>query len=280
MAMVFCSDKAATYLTGLDYNVVKHPYAGLVPPAVIGRSDGGPQAEWLGELQDLIKDSQTQQPRPSPPVPAADISGRSSSAMSFGMGASLLSSFVGALGGALDASAKYTNAKTMQFIFREVQKIQVKPSAVSEYIETGDLRWDSPLFRPFLDTGRQLYIVTEVAVAKELMVRYERGSGTAARVEFPTLEGLVNGAVSVSVDSARSHEVTYTGQTPVTFAFKCFELGIDDGGPTMLHAKAGGVSLSLMLTMEGDAPLGAAARLAPNGAPLMELKKIRGKDSE
>ncbi|MGW0770620.1 gasdermin [Streptomyces sp. NPDC002676] len=275
--MVFCSDKAATFLTGLDYNVIKHPYAGLVPPAVIGRSDGDPQAVWLGELQDLIKDSQAEQPKPSRPAPAADISGRSSSAMSFGVGAGLLSSFVGGLGGSLEVSAKYTNAKTMQFIFREVQKIQVKPSAVSEYIETGDIQWDSPLFRPFLDSGRHLYVVTEVAVAKELMVRYERGGGTAAKVQLPELTGLVSGDVTVAVGSNRSHEITYTGQRPVTFAFKCFELGLDDGGPTLVNVRAGGVALSL--SVEGDAPLGAAARLTPVGAPLLALKRVEGEDN-
>ncbi|MGW2588263.1 gasdermin [Streptomyces virginiae] len=274
--MVFCSDKTATYLAGLGYNVIRHPYADLRPPMVIGRTSAG--TEWLGDLTDLVKDPQAKLPETVGPVPEADISGKSSSAMSFKVGTDLLSAFIGAMGGTLGAAVNYTDARTMLFKFQDVHKYQVKPAAVSDYIESGDLKWDSLLFRPYLEGEGQLFVVSNVATATSLTVSYERGHGTGAKVELEPLEDLLGATVDVSRDAGRAHEITYSGKQDVAFAFKCFEFGFFDGRPKLLNVKAGGVALDVegSVSTDGYAARGEGVVLTTSDAPLLTLERREG----
>lgn len=273
--MVFCSDKMTTYLAGLGYNVIRHPYAELRPPVVIGRTGAG--TVWLGDLPDLVNDPQAELPVPAGPIPAADISGHSSSAMSFKLGAALLSSFLAALGSSLEASLEHTNARTMLFEFRDVRKFQVKPAAVSDYIGSGELNWDSVLFGPYLEGDGQLFVITEVATANSLTAHYERGHGTGAKVDLP-VHGLATAKVKVARDAGSAHVVTYTGQDAVAFAFKCFEFGIFDGRPKLLNVKAGGVALDISssLAADGYAASGEGVVLTTPDAALLTLERREG----
>lgn len=241
--MVSCSDTTTRYLSKLGYNVIRLPYAGLRPPAVIGGANRGPIAEWLGDLPDLIGGSKAALPLAEAQT-ATDLKGRSSSAVSTKLGLNLLSAFTGALGGAIDLSTGSMNAKAMRFVFEDVQKVQVKPAAVSKYIDAGEVEWDSSLFRPYFDGDGRLFIITEVLTARAITACFESSGGAAATVKAPPTPGIDVG-VKVSVNETRKHEVTYAGDVDVTFAFKCFEFGLIDGKPTMLRVGAGGVALSV-----------------------------------
>jgi len=267
--MVFCTDKGVRYLANLGYNVVRHPYVGLVPTSVIGSGKRGGETEWLGDLPDLVKESSATLPAPDGPVQAADVIGKASSAMNFRVGAGALSSFLGALGGVLDVSAKYTNARTIQFLFRDVEKLQVAPAKVAEYVEAGRLRWDSMLFGPYLEGDGRLLVVTAVLTAKSVTVLYERTDGVGAKVQVPVLQDLVGAKVSVSASAERSHEITYRGDRNVAFGFKCFEFGFQDGSPKLVGVGPGGVFLDL----SGEAGGEGSVVLTTQGEPLLDLHR-------
>lgn len=245
--MVFCTDEGLRYLAGLGYNVIRHPFEGLQPPTVIGSGRRGGECEWLGDLPGLIAGSTAALPQADPPVVAPDINGHSSSAIDFEFGAAILASFIGALGGTLELSGSYTNARTIQFLFKGVNKVQVTPTNVSNYIEAGRLRWQSPLFRPYLEGDGRLFVITTILMAKAVTVLYETGKGVGAKVTMPTLNGLVDGKIDVRANSERSYEITYAGDGDhsVTFGFKCFEFGFKDGKLKMVGAKSGGQYLDL-----------------------------------
>ncbi|MCX4696484.1 hypothetical protein [Streptomyces sp. NBC_01408] len=265
--MVFCSDRGLKYLAGLGYNAVRHPDAKLSPLAVMGIRDHS--GVWLGQLSDLVTGSQALSPTVQRGIAAADISGQSSSKISFKIGLEVLGSFVGAMGGTLGVSAGYTNAQTMQFVFRDVAKNRVSPAQVSQYIDAGDVVTEDPLFRPYFEGNGRLYIIVEVATSNSFTVRYERKDETAARVDLPVLQELVSGAVDISAARGFGHEVTYNGKVPLSFAFKCFEFGLPYGRPTLMDVKAGGVELSVsdVLSDDGEAPAGFGSILTSQANP-------------
>jgi hypothetical protein len=268
--MVFCSDKAATYLAVLGYNVIRHPFAELCPSAVLGRSAAGTVV--LGDLPDLVIGAQAELPEVAGPVAEADINGKSSSALSFRIGTGLLSSFMSALGGSLELSVGYTNAKSMQFMFRDVSKFRVKPAAVATYIDSGELNWDSVLFGPYLEGDGQIFVITDVATASSLTVCYERDQGVGAKVDLGVL-GNSLGTVQASADAGAAHIVTYSGQADVAFAFRCFQFGIFEGRPKLIAIKPGGVALdaSSGSSADGYAAPGEGAVLTTPEAVLLPL---------
>jgi hypothetical protein len=268
--VVFCTDEGLRFLAGLGYNVIRHPFAGLQPPTVIGGGRRGGECEWLGDLPSLIADSSATLPQADPPVDAADVKGSKSSSIDFGFGATVLASFIGALGGTLELSGTYTNAKTIQFLFKGAKKVQVAPSKVSDYIEAGRLRWQSPLYRPYLEGAGRLFIVTTVLTAKVVTVVYESGKGVGAAVKVPALQGLVDGDIDISANSERAHEITYAGERDVAFGFKCFEFGFKDGKPQMVGAKAG----AQFLDLTGDASKDEPAILVTPEEPLLDLRRV------
>jgi hypothetical protein len=274
LAMVFCTDKGVRYLADIGYNVVRHPYASLEPPTIVGTGRRRGEAEWLGELPSLIKDNDAPVPKPGPPVEAAAVNGKESSAIDFRLGAQLLSSFIGAFGAVLDVSARYTDARSIRFLFRDVEKLTVAPSAVDGYITAGRLNWSSALFGPYLEGQGRLFVVTEVLRAKTLKVLYERGRGVRASVRVSDLHGLVAPHVEAAADSEREHEITFSSKGPdpkyLAFGFKCFEIGFKDGKLQMVGTKPGGTYLDLT----GDSEKDEAAILTTPGEPLLDLREV------
>jgi hypothetical protein len=99
---MMCSDKALSYLAGLGYNVIRHPDATFAPLKLLGRQGG--EFLVLGSLNQLITSSSIPLPAMTVDQAAAEVNGQSSSSLKIGIGANVLGSLIGALGGNLSAS--------------------------------------------------------------------------------------------------------------------------------------------------------------------------------
>jgi hypothetical protein len=129
---IFCSDKSITALAKLGYNVVHHPSANFRPMLLIGKQDG--ELLQLGSLNQLITDP----PGPLPTVTAGEegtgISGESSSKLDLGIGANILGSLIGAMGGNLGINVTYTDARRVEFKYTDVTLDSVVPLDVGAYL--------------------------------------------------------------------------------------------------------------------------------------------------
>jgi hypothetical protein len=247
--MGICRDDATTYLRGLGYNAVRHPYTALLPLEVIGKQ--GKVCERLGQLRDLV-DSPAAQPGLQGPSPAAELSGSKSSRLSLHIGAEILGAFVGAMGGTLGASTKYTNAKRLSFEFAQVTKKSVSPAQAGSFLTSGDLSKSNPTLVPWVLGRGQIYLVTEVAYSTHFAVRYEQSAGQAASVDLPALGELAGANVGVEAEKSESHVVSFKGKEPLAFAFKCFQMGYIDGRLALTMIKPGAVALSDALDEQGQ----------------------------
>jgi hypothetical protein len=253
-----CRDEATTFLRGLGYNAVRHPDPALLPLEVIGKQ--GKECRWLGLLRDVVE-STAAEPTLEGPVSAAELSGRSSSKLSLGVGADILGAFVGAMGGNLGVSTTYTNAKTLSFEFADVTKRRVSPAQAGTFLASGDFSKRNPALVPWVLGMGQIYLVTEVAYSTHFSVRYEQAAGQAATVKLDILEQLAGGNVTVEANRTEAHVVSFKGKEPLAFAFKCFEIGYLDGILALTTVKAGAVTLSTALDQEGH-PIDPGAALA------------------
>lgn len=239
--MGVCRDSSNEFLRDVGYNVVRLPRDFLPPLSLVARQRGGP-VEYIGALDKLI----TAPPHPLPSIvsdrTAANINGKSTSSMKLSLGLSILNGLISGLGASkLGASGTFTNASTMTFEFNNVTFDAVAALDVGSYLRRGDVDEGNPLLEQYVLGNGKLYVVTERLRASEITTIFETSGGGAANVEVPVISNQVGGSVSVEPTAGRSNAVKFKGPKPLTFGFKCFEIGVKDGVLTMFSTKPGSV---------------------------------------
>lgn len=240
--MGICRDKATTYLMRFGYNVVRHPRVNVRPLMLIGRQRRTP--ELLGSLAQLIKN-----PGPLPAITpdqvAAGISGQETSKLDASVGVHVLGNILGAMGGKAAVKGHYGSAKTLQFTFPEVTMDSVDALEVSSFLRKAEVDRDSPLIEQYVLGRGNLYVITAVVRAQKFLVSAEAHSGGGVDVDVPAIQGVVGGDVAVAAATTRAGAVSYEGKERLTFGFKCFEIGVEEGVITMLNARPGSLALAL-----------------------------------
>jgi hypothetical protein len=265
-----CNDKSTTYLKSLGYNVVRHPREGIGPLDLIGRQ--GKTTAWLGSIDKLITRASGASPTPDRDLAATDINGQQSSKLKLGVGANVLGSIIGAMGGNLGVDTSYTNARTISFQFHDVLSDRVAPLAVGDYLRDGDVDADNPILQEYVLGNGELFTVIETVKAKSLSVKYEREDGVNAAVDVPVIQGIVGANVEVSTHASSTGTVTYKGQKQLVFGFRCFAVGVLDGDLRLTTSKAGAVPLAVGESSADAAIAADSTILVEEGAGLLELE--------
>jgi hypothetical protein len=267
--MGICKDQSTTYLKRLGYNVVRHPQQGIVPLDLIGRQKG--TTGYLGSIEKLITSPAGPRPSVERDLAAADVNGQKSSKFSLSVGADILGSIIGAMGGQLGIQTSYTNARKVEFHFTGVLKDRATPLDVGDYLRDGEVDAGNTVLREYVIGNGDLFLVLETIKTKQLVVRYERDQGVDAAVDVEAIQDLVGGQVAVTASAASGGMVSYEGSEYLTFGFRSYEVGIDDGELRLMASKPGSVPLAAGL--EGaEAQMAAdAAVLTPEGVGLLDI---------
>lgn len=233
--MGLCSDKSTDYLKGLGYNVVRVPREGISPLTLVGSQRGASAS--LGKLENMFVP-------PAPAVPAvetglesAEINGKQSSKLDISIGANILGTLIGAMGGNLGVKTEYTTARQISFVYKSVVSDRVDPLLISQFIEAATFNPDGPLIHPYVLGNGRLFVISETIKSSEFTVMYEISNGVEAKVEVPAIEGLVKGNISISSEGANSASITFKGEKKLVFGFRCLELGVVDGRLQLTLAK-------------------------------------------
>lgn len=227
--MGLCKDPRLTYLNDEGYNVVRLPRKGITPLGIIGHDHKS--KTWLGTL-DQIWRSELPVPKPGDPQPTAGITGKATSDIKLSFGLEILANAVSGIFGGTAPSIDfaYGNAKSVQFVFREVQSVGIDPFAIGNFLAKGDLA-SNPFVKKFF-TGEkdvEALVVTEVLQSKSIGVIGKRDSDTSVSVNVPQIQAALGAKVSVKAANSNSSEITYEGTEFLTFGFKVFGIGIMNG---------------------------------------------------
>jgi hypothetical protein len=225
--MGICTDKSTNFLKNLGYNVVRVPREGISPLGLVGRQNG--VSANLGPLGDMFI-------QPTPTVPTveagletAEINGEESSKLDLSVGINVLGTLIGAMGGNLGVTTKYTNARKISFVYQAVVSDKVDPLKISQFIEQAQFNPGGPLMHQYVLGNGRLFVISETIKSTEFTVKYERSEGVEASVEVPVIEQLIGANISVSASGASSGSVTFKGTKPLVFGFRCLELGVLEG---------------------------------------------------
>lgn len=252
--MGICRDKTLNLLNDKGYNVVRLPRAGIDPLDLLGRD--GRSMEWLGRLDSLWTSSRPV-PQLRPPQPAADIEGKTTSALELSAGLALLKGMLSAfnVGGSLDAA--YRHAATIEFGFSNVRVIGVAPLDVGNFLASGSADTANAVVEHyFMDDHTDGFVITEVLKSDRLNVTARNADGGALTVDADQIKGLLDAKVGVTASSTKDATITYEGDTPLTFGFKLFAIALDEGRWRVSGVKPGAdTAFGIDATHAGEEPV-------------------------
>jgi hypothetical protein len=223
-----CRDNSLSYLRSLGYNVVRLPKSDISPLLMLARD--GRVLDRFGALDSVLVGDGTV---PLPPIaidlPAANITGRSSSTVKLGLGLSVLGNIIAAMGGSsLGLETAYRRASSVSFEFRDVLEDRVEVAALDRYLSSADLNSHTTHAGRMLESD-DLFVITSVLKTDKIAVRARDAADVAVSLEVPLVQEIVGGTVSVSAVGGHSDLLTYAGPGRLVFGFQAVRLHYDHG---------------------------------------------------
>jgi hypothetical protein len=225
---MWCSDPSINYLQSLGYSVIRLPKEDVKPLEILMlyRKD----LERIGELSTLlVSGSHIALPPVSQNNVAANVTGKRTGELSAGVGLSILSTVLAAMGGStLGLDAQYSLARSIMFEFHDVLEDRVEVAKLDQYLADADI---SPFSRYVADMleSDAIYVTTATIKSKKFGVEAKTSSGDSVAVSLPQIQGVVGGHVSVSQQGEGTNQLTYEGVTPLVFGFKAIRIFYDEG---------------------------------------------------
>jgi len=225
--MVF-SDKFITHLKSFGYCAIRLPRANLKPLQILTKGKGK-DLDPLGDLTTVFTaGSNIQLPEIQQDM-AECISGQSSSDLKLGIGLSILGSIIGAMGGSkLGLDAKYQQAESIAFEYRDVVVESVAVANLDQYLADADVSPFSRYVTELLDSD-DVYVTTSTIKSKKFTVDAKSSRGANVRLSVPEIQGVVGGSVKVSAHENSSSKLTYEGNVPLVFGFQAVPLFYEKG---------------------------------------------------
>lgn len=115
---------------------------------------------------------------------------------------------------------------------------------VSSFLTKAEVDRDSPLIAQYVLGRGNLYVITAIVKAQKFLVSAEASGAGCVDVDVPAIQDVVGGAITVATATSRTGAVSYEGKERLTFGFKCFEIGVENGVITMLNARHGSLALA------------------------------------
>jgi hypothetical protein len=223
-------DPLVTHLKAYGYNPVRLPRADIKPLQMLykDRKD----LSQLGELTSVLinrSGSNTQIPKTKENIPAANISGKKTADMSFGIGLSFLGNIISAMGGSiLGLDIKYQQAKSISFGYDEVVQDKIELNELDKYLNNSDINPFSGYVNDLLDAD-EVYVITSVIKSKKFSVYAIDSRGANVQVNIPEIQGIVGSDVNVDAQSQGSAVITYEGKVLLVFGFLAVQVFYDNG---------------------------------------------------
>ena len=210
------ADALVAYLNLQGYNPIEIPREQFEPLRVLGGKSPTDQS-YLGTLSSILT--------PGAPLPevsrddqAAEFGNRLSNAVDAKVGLSFLKSILKAFGASsADASAAYSGAKWMQYLFLNVQHDYIAPL---DLMSTMTLKNINTAAVSNLQRNPYVYIVSDTLKSNLFAVVALDENNAKLELNADAIKGLVGLNAGVGVSKGNNSNVSYSGPKSLRFAFR------------------------------------------------------------
>jgi hypothetical protein len=252
-------------LDSYGYLIVRLPKADVKPMQILLKQ--GKDLDRIGELTTLLQTGNTiPLPQIIENLPAANISGQRTGDLKIGIGVSLLSSILSAMGGSSASLAtKYRQAVTLTFEFHDVLEDRVEIAKIDQYLADADLNPFSRYLSALLEAD-QLYITTATIKSHKFTVEAKKSDGGTLALSIPEIQNAAGGNVKVSSQVDTTSRITYEGNIPLVFGFQAVQLFYNQGHYTAFE------SLSGLAMRHGEPVLNTTVKKLVSEGPFLRLR--------
>lgn len=236
-----CSDDylVKTLSTIFKANIVRIPETRIQPLSVLAATSEKPH--FWGDLNELLED----------PIPIkdssveesllADISGRRSRNINLDLGLQIMEGFLQGFHLPSTAiTAKFKGAKMVSFSFQEVVRYFISPGKLGKLLKGYALDQSNGSNAVFFNKEAQMLVLDSVITSKDFSISVEKSDSKNFSLDVPAIERIIGQArADVQIASYTGLDLSFKGATPLTFAFTCIELALDDAGRISLKPKSG-----------------------------------------
>ena len=152
----------------------------------------------------------------------------------------------------LSLDTQFSGVHKVEFFFSHVTSDRAQPLDIGKYLATTSLDLDNPILCDYLFNSRRLYVISDLLKARELTIRCYSRKGALLSLEIPKLQALIGATVGVSTEGTTG--VCFRGGTDLVFAFRCFEIAINDGSVAMLSTLPGSMSMPFHADKRAPSP--------------------------
>jgi hypothetical protein len=225
---MFCDDPFLTYLKSYGYLPIRLPKADLQPLQLLVSE--GSDLNRLGDLGTLmVSGSNIPLPPINKDVRTANISGQRTSDLSIGIGLSILTSIIGAIGGStLGLDVKYKEACSAAFEFQDVYEDKIDPIRLDQFLVDADVNPFSLYVSKLLDADK-LFVITATIKSKKFTVEARKSKNGGVDLNVPEIQAVVGSNIGVSGAAEVTSKITYESPIPLIFGFQAVQLFYDRG---------------------------------------------------
>lgn len=258
-----CRENATDLLRSLGYCTIRLPKSDVAPLLLLSRQERS--LDRFGRLDTVfVGDGSVARPSIHHDLPAANVSGQSSSTLRLGIGMSVLTGIISAMGGSpLGLQSAYRGVSRLSFEFRDVFEDRIDVAELDRYLASADLDSHSRYAERLLESD-EMFVVTSTLKTEKIAVRSWDATEGEVGVDLPLLQEAVGGEINVSASSSHATIVTYAGSTRLVFAFQAYRIHYVDGD---YHALVPGSRFN----MRGQSPLVDTTELLKSQAPFVRI---------
>lgn len=164
----------------------------------------------------------------------ADVAGKRSRRVDAKLGLDIMGGFLRGFGvpAAAGIQAQFAGAAEVSFSFGKVQRQYIEPSQLGCLLAGRCLDAANPVAACFLqDDAWDCLLIDSVITSSDFSIQVERRAQQDFRLDIPAIEQVLSSAkAGMTVAGASALSLTFQGPKPLTFAFSCQRLLLDQNG--------------------------------------------------
>ncbi len=231
--MRICKEKITDEIRDLfGANPLKVPEARILPLCMLEIIDNSPK--YLGMFKFLVEGN-FEFDLAIHESPVAQISNVKTKKVDFSIGLNILGNFIKAFGmdpASIGASIK--GASKMAFAFGNVTRKYIDVLELGKILIENDLKGDSNniiVSKIMKNKHAKLALITDTLMSTDFSLSIFKENETGASIDIPLIQDyLAKVNTKLKVSKTSDNEITFSGDTPLTYAFSCVEITLDSSG--------------------------------------------------
>lgn len=192
----------------------------------------GSQITFRGMLVNVIKGAPPTFPDPTSSL-MTEVTGKKTKSVKLDLGLKILGGFLQGMGApALGLDAKFAKVLKVSYSFSNVIRYWVDDGVVGNLLIGKVIEKSNPAAAIYFGSDPFAFLVLDsVITSTQFTISVEKTSDTSFNLDVPGIQNIIKQSnADIAVSSSTGFELTFSGKTPLAFAFSCVQFALTPDG--------------------------------------------------